>query len=128
MNQQAPVVNTTKVRWSSGSADDQFAVENPATGQVVTVVQGSGPDEVDQAVRAAHAAHLFWKERPARERGRYLRQIAEVIRAHADEIAALESLEMGKPINHGARFRRGIGDRSLRVLRQSGGGAAQSGT
>jgi betaine-aldehyde dehydrogenase len=84
MNQQAPVVNTTKVRWPSGSGDDQFAVENPATGQVVTVVQGSGPDEVDQAVRAA--------------------------------IAALESVEMGKPITM-ARFRRGIGDRYRRVLR-----------
>jgi betaine-aldehyde dehydrogenase len=104
VNQQAPVVNTTKVRWSSGSADDRFAVENPATGQVVTVVQGAGPDEVDQAVRAAHAAHLSWKERPARERGRYLRQIAEVIRAHADEIAALESLEMGKPISQARNF------------------------
>jgi betaine-aldehyde dehydrogenase len=67
-------------------------------------VQGAGPDEVDRAVRAAHAAHLSWKERPARERGRYLRQIAEVIRAHADEIAALESLEMGKPISQARNF------------------------
>ena len=103
MNQQAPVINTTKVRWSSASADDQFAVQNPATGQVVAVVHGAGPDEADRAVRAAHAGQLTWRERPARERGRYLRQIAEVIRAHADEIAALESLEMGKPVTQ-ARF------------------------
>lgn len=105
MSQQASVTTTTtSVRWSSTSADDRFTVENPATGQVVAVVQGAGPDEVDRAVRAAHAAHLSWKQRPARERGRYLRQIAEVIRAHADEIAALESLEMGKPITQARQF------------------------
>ncbi|MGB8388067.1 aldehyde dehydrogenase family protein, partial [Mycobacterium sp.] len=104
MNHQAPTVNTTRTRWSSSSPADQFVVENPATGQPVTLVQGSGPDEVDQAVRAAHAGYLHWKQRPARERGRYLRQVADVIRAHADEIAALESLEMGKPITQARQF------------------------
>jgi len=79
-------------------------VLNPATGQPVTVVQGAGPDEVDQAVRAAHAAHLSWKQRPARERGHYLRQIADILRASADEIAELESLEMGKPITQARQF------------------------
>ena len=103
MTQQALPLTRTRTRWSSASTDDQFVVENPATGQAVTVVQGAGPVEVDQAVRKAHAAHLRWKQRPARERGAYLRKIAEVIRAHADEIAALESLEMGKPVTQ-ARF------------------------
>ena len=55
-------------------------------------------------MRAAHAAHLDWKERPPRQRGRYLRKAAELIRAHADEIAALESLEMGKPITQARQF------------------------
>jgi betaine-aldehyde dehydrogenase len=68
------------------------------------MVQGSGPEQVDQAVRAAHAAHLDWKQRPARQRGNYLRKVADVIRAHADEIAALESLEMGKPITQARHF------------------------
>ena len=97
-------MTVTRTRWSSASANDQFVVENPATGERVAVVQGAGPDQVDQAVRAAHAAHLDWKERPARQRGRYLRKAAEVIRAHADEIAALESLEMGKPITQSRQF------------------------
>ncbi|WP_406817340.1 aldehyde dehydrogenase family protein [Mycobacterium sp. M23085] len=102
MDQQAPAEIGTP--WSSASTDDRFVVENPATGQVVTVVRGAGTDEVDRAVRAAHAGHLNWKQRPARERGRYLRQIADVIRAHADEIAALESREMGKPITQARNF------------------------
>ena len=68
------------------------------------MIQGSGPEQVDQAVRAAHTAHLDWKQRPARQRGHYLRKVADVIRAHADEIAALESLEMGKPITQARHF------------------------
>src|SRR5262249_22020744 len=34
-----------RTRWSSASDDDRFVVENPATGQPVTVVQGAGPVE-----------------------------------------------------------------------------------
>ena len=97
-------MKVTRTRWSSTSDQDQFTVDNPATGRPVAVVQGSGPPQVDQAVRAAHAAHLNWKQRPARQRGHYLRKAAEVIRAHADEIAALESLEMGKPITQARQF------------------------
>jgi betaine-aldehyde dehydrogenase len=97
-------VKVSRTRWSSASDQDQFAVDNPATGQPVAVVQGSGPEQVDQAVKAAHAAHLDWKQRPARQRGHYLRKVADVIRAHADEIAALESLEMGKPITQARHF------------------------
>jgi betaine-aldehyde dehydrogenase len=104
INQQATALTRSRTRWSSASIDDQFVVDNPATGQPVTLVQGAGPDEVNQAVRAAHAAHLEWKRRPARERGRYLRQIADVIREHADDIAALESLEMGKSITQARQF------------------------
>ncbi len=97
-------MKVSRTRWSSASDQDQFAVDNPATGQPVAVVQGSGPEQVDQAVKAAHAAHLDWKQRPARQRGHYLRKVADVIRAHADEIAALESLEMGKPITQARHF------------------------
>ncbi len=97
-------MKVTRTRWSSESDGDQFVVDNPATGRPVAVVQGAGPHQVDQAVRAAHAAQQEWRQRPARQRGRYLRQIAEVIRTHADEIAALESLEMGKPRTQARQF------------------------
>lgn len=97
-------MNVSRTRWSSRSEDDQFFVHNPATGGPVTLIQGAGPDEVDQAVRAAHAAQQDWRQRPARERGRCLRRAAEIIRAHADEIAALESLEMGKPVTQARQF------------------------
>jgi betaine-aldehyde dehydrogenase len=43
---------TTRVQWSSDSADDSFPVHNPATGEVITVVQGGGEKAVDTAVDA----------------------------------------------------------------------------
>ncbi|AYE94006.1 aldehyde dehydrogenase [Mycobacterium paragordonae] len=94
----------TRTRWSSRSDEHQFVVENPATGQPVARIQGAGTQQVHEAVQAALAAQQRWKQRPARERGRHLRRVADVIRAHADEIAALESLEMGKPVTQARQF------------------------
>ncbi|WP_236711026.1 aldehyde dehydrogenase family protein [Streptomyces sp. 150FB] len=96
--------HTTVTRWSSTAETDRFVVDNPATGRPATIIQGAGPAEVDQAVRTAHAAHLSWRQRPARERGAYLRKIAETVREHADELAELETLEMGKQLATSREF------------------------
>jgi acyl-CoA reductase-like NAD-dependent aldehyde dehydrogenase len=100
----AAAVPLRRIRWSSRSEHDRFVVEDPATGAPVTYVQGADSEEVDRAVRTAHAAFAHWSQRPARERGQYLRRIADVIRAHADELAALETLEMGKPLAQSRNF------------------------
>lgn len=88
-----------RTRWSSDDPGDQFVVDDPATGRPITTVQGSGPAQVDQAVRTAYTAHLTWRARPPQERGRYLRAVAAVLREHADEIAELESRDNGKPVS-----------------------------
>jgi len=90
---------TTLFRWSSQHEDDRFPVENPATGQVITVVQGGGAAEIDGAVRAAdNAFKADWRMRTAQDRSRLLLAGADVLQAHGDELAALESLENGKPV------------------------------
>jgi acyl-CoA reductase-like NAD-dependent aldehyde dehydrogenase len=91
-------------RWSSQRLEDRFEVDNPATGAVITTVQGGGAAEVDSAVRTAHAAFEGpWRQRSARERGELLHAVARKLREHADELAALECLENGKPLLQ-ARF------------------------
>ena len=90
-------------RWSSHDPVDRFIVENPATGAILAHVQGSGVAQVDAAVAAATAAQASWAARPPRERGEWLIKVAAHLRAHADEIAALETAEMGKPLGQ-ARF------------------------
>jgi acyl-CoA reductase-like NAD-dependent aldehyde dehydrogenase len=86
-------------RWSSTRAEDRFVVDNPATGQPITVVQGGGEAEIDAAVRAAHRAfNEHWRWLAARERGRLLLEAANVIRENRVELANLECQENGKPL------------------------------
>ena len=86
-------------RWSSQDDEDAFDVTDPATGEVIATVGGGGACEVDLAVRAAdHAFQSDWRWRPARERGMLLLGVAERLRAHAQEIASIETRENGKPL------------------------------
>jgi acyl-CoA reductase-like NAD-dependent aldehyde dehydrogenase len=83
--------------WSGGPAH-AFAVHDPATGREIATVRGGGPAEVDAAVRRARAAYdTTWRHVGARERGALLVECSRLLRAHADELAELESWEMGKP-------------------------------
>jgi acyl-CoA reductase-like NAD-dependent aldehyde dehydrogenase len=89
----------SKYRWSSDEEADRFSLENPSTGEVITVLQGGGAAEVDAAVQAAHEAFVTdWRWRTADERARLLLAGADILEAHADEIAEIESLENGKPV------------------------------
>jgi len=92
-----------RCRWSGHDAATRFAVHDPATALVICEVQGSGPAEVDAAVRAAHAGQQGWKRRSVAERAAVLRAIASRLRPHADELARLEAMENGKPFAQ-ARF------------------------
>src|ERR1700751_663375 len=89
----------TTYRWSSNDDADRFPVEDPATGEVITIVQGAGLAEVNAAVEAAHRAfETDGRWRSAGERAALLLECADVLEADADELAQLESLENGKPV------------------------------
>jgi acyl-CoA reductase-like NAD-dependent aldehyde dehydrogenase len=86
-------------RWSSHDEADRFSVEDPATGEVITLVQGGGAAEVNAAVEAAHRAfQADWRWRTPAERAALLLQGADVLEAHADQLALLLSRENGKPV------------------------------
>lgn len=77
-----------------------FATVNPATEEVLAHVAEADVDDVDDAVVAARRAlesHAWAALRP-RDRGRLLSRLAELIEAHQDELARLETLDNGKPI------------------------------
>ncbi|MGZ0199444.1 aldehyde dehydrogenase family protein [Streptomyces sp. RM1] len=93
-----------RTRWSSDDEADRFTVHNPATGAAIVTIQGAGEKQVDQAVTTAYEGHFAWKARTPRERGRWLHKIAQVVREHADEIAALESSDNGKPVSQSRGF------------------------
>jgi aldehyde dehydrogenase (NAD+) len=77
-----------------------FETINPATGDVIARVAEGDAADVDKAVRAARKAFEAgpWRKMDARGRGRLLYKLADLMEQHVDELAALETLDNGKPI------------------------------
>jgi aldehyde dehydrogenase (NAD+) len=77
-----------------------FETLNPATEQVIATIAEGDAADVDRAVAAARRAFEGpWSRMRAAERGHILFRLVELMKQHADEIAALESLDAGKPIS-----------------------------
>ena len=77
---------------------ETFDTINPATGEVICAVQQAGRDDVDRAVRSAQKGFLVWREMSGAERGRILNRAVALLRQRNDELARLEVLDTGKPI------------------------------
>ena len=71
---------------------------NPSTGTAYATAQLSSAADVDQALNAAAAAFVEWRETTPAERQRALLKIADALESRADEIVAIESENTGKPI------------------------------
>src|ERR1700760_2540794 len=77
-----------------------FKTLNPATEQVIAEIAEGNEADVDRAVAAARRAFEGpWRTMRASERGQILMRLVDLMKKHADEIIALESLDAGKPIS-----------------------------
>jgi betaine-aldehyde dehydrogenase len=74
------------------------AILNPATGEQLARAPVSGAQDVDRAVQAARRAFEGWSATTPAERAGALLAIADLIEGHGDELARLEALNAGKPI------------------------------
>ncbi|MBR0897861.1 aldehyde dehydrogenase family protein [Bradyrhizobium tropiciagri] len=91
------LIDGARVRSLSGNSFKSF---NPATEQVIATIAEGNEADVDRAVAAARRAFEGpWRTMRAAERGHILLRWAELLKKHADEIVALESLDAGKPIS-----------------------------
>ncbi|KJC60881.1 betaine-aldehyde dehydrogenase [Bradyrhizobium sp. LTSPM299] len=91
------LIDGARVRSLSGRT---FKSLNPATEQVIATAAEGNEADVDRAVAAARRAFEGpWRTMRAAERGHILLKWAELLKQHTDEIAALESLDAGKPIS-----------------------------
>jgi 1-pyrroline dehydrogenase len=70
----------------------------PATGEVIAEVPRCSAEDVDRAVDAAKQVLPEWLEKTPKERSELLHKLADVIDEHAEELAQLESLNVGKPL------------------------------
>ncbi|MCA9259208.1 MAG: aldehyde dehydrogenase family protein, partial [Planctomycetales bacterium] len=87
--------------WVPAASGKMFDTVHPATEEVVAQIAEGDQEDVDRAVRAARNAfdHGEWSKMDACERGKLMARLADLIEAESDELAALETLDNGKPIS-----------------------------
>ena len=88
-------------RFVDAASGETFDSINPATGAVLTPVAACDAADVDRAVSAARRAFADgrWSRRPPAERKAVLLRLAELIRENLQEMALLDSLDMGKLVH-----------------------------
>lgn len=91
-------------RWEPGGSRELIDVVDPSTETVIARIPAGSSADVDQAVAAARAAYPSWSGRPLEDRLAILSAVADRIEAHVEELAGLESREMGRPVEVGAAW------------------------
>ncbi|MCA9245899.1 MAG: aldehyde dehydrogenase family protein [Planctomycetales bacterium] len=88
-------------KWVPSASGKTFPTYHPATEEVIADVAEGDADDVDAAVDAAREAleKGAWSKMDARDRGQLMYKLADLIEDEADELAALETLDNGKPIH-----------------------------
>ena len=80
------------------SAAASFRVINPANGELLAQLPIDGAAQIDAAVARAQAAQKAWAQLSGAQRGRILQRAAQLLRERNEELAHLETLNTGKPI------------------------------
>jgi aldehyde dehydrogenase (NAD+) len=89
------IIGGADVAAADGSMID---IVDPGTGNTVCKVAEAKTEDVDRAVNAALGAFDSWASMPPGQREQVLLKLADVIEGHAQELAELEALDVGKPI------------------------------
>jgi len=85
--------------WMKGSGADSQEIVNPATGKVIAHVPKGTQEDVDKAVAAArNAFDGGWSDTTPRERSERMLKLAQAIEDNGDELARIESENVGKPL------------------------------
>jgi len=86
-------------QWIDAESGKTFSTPNPATGETFADVAEADKADIDKAVNAARRAFEGkWSKLSARDRGRMLYKLSQLIEQHATELAELETADNGKPI------------------------------
>ncbi|GAA3155639.1 aldehyde dehydrogenase [Nonomuraea roseoviolacea] len=91
--------------YVEAASGETFDDVSPRDGAVLAPVAAGGAEDVDRAVRAARRAFDDgrWRNLPPRERKRVMLRFADLLREHREELARLETLDVGKPIGESRR-------------------------
>ncbi|XP_054366496.1 aldehyde dehydrogenase, mitochondrial isoform X2 [Mirounga angustirostris] len=101
---QQPEVSYNQIfinnEWHDAVSKKTFPTINPSTGEVICQIAEGDKEDVDRAVKAARAAFQLgspWRRMDASDRGRLLNRLADLIERDRTYLAALETLDNGKP-------------------------------
>ncbi|UVJ41187.1 NAD-dependent succinate-semialdehyde dehydrogenase [Arthrobacter sp. CJ23] len=115
--------------WQKAAKGATFAVENPATNDIIAYVADGGPEDAALAIEAAGRAQAAWGKSTPRERADILRRAFDLVIANTDRLAAIMTAEMGKPlaeargeVAYGADMLRWFSEEAVRI----GGDSATS--
>jgi succinate-semialdehyde dehydrogenase / glutarate-semialdehyde dehydrogenase len=108
--------------WRKAVSGATFAVENPATNEVIAQVADGGPEDAALAIEAAGRAQAEWGKSTPRKRADILRRAFELVLANTDRLAAIMTAEMGKPlaeargeVAYGAEMLRWFSEEAVRI-------------
>lgn len=89
--------------WVRSKNGDQIEVKNPSNGENIATIPRGNAEDVDIAVKAAKDAFSSdaWRKVKPHERGQLLYKMAQKIRENRDELAQLETMDVGKPLTQG---------------------------
>ncbi|MBN8818427.1 MAG: NAD-dependent succinate-semialdehyde dehydrogenase [Sphingomonas sp.] len=109
--------------WMDASDGKAIDVTDPFTGGLISTIPSLSQAQVQAAINAAERAFPAWSRQPARERGKVLRRLLDLILRHRDDLARLITLENGKPlkeaygeVDYGAGFVEVYAEEATRAL------------
>lgn len=86
-------------KWVEAASGKTFATINPATGETLAMVAEGDAEDIDRAVAAARQAFEGpWRKATPYDRQMALLRLADLVERHYDELAALDTLDMGAPL------------------------------
>jgi succinate-semialdehyde dehydrogenase/glutarate-semialdehyde dehydrogenase len=108
--------------WVDAADGKTFAVSNPARGDVIATVPDLTRADAARAIAAADLARHEWAARTGKERAAILRKWADLCMANQDDLAAILTAEMGKPlaeakgeVAYGASYIEWFGEEAKRI-------------
>ncbi|MBZ0128660.1 MAG: NAD-dependent succinate-semialdehyde dehydrogenase [Rhodobacteraceae bacterium] len=108
--------------WVDADDGATFAISNPSRGDVICTIPDLGVAEARRAIEAARIAQKSWAARTGKDRAAILRKWYDLMVANADDLAAILTAEMGKPLAeakgevlYGASYVEWFGEEAKRI-------------
>lgn len=109
-------------QWVDAENNSTMTVDNPATGEMLTLVADAAVNDGRRALDAAVQAQSSWAKTAPRQRSEILRRAHELLLARVEDLALLMTLEMGKPLDeargevrYAAEFMRWFSEEAVRI-------------